>query len=247
MKLHIIALFACTLLVGCQSAEQAPEPEAQPAAEAVAAAPALTIEEFVRAVHIHGVPYDKASAYGAEAVPQLLEMLNDPKYEAASANIVVTLCIIADERAVDPVLAFIESGGDAGLSRAQYTARSSALISLGYIVNKTGNEKCLNYLRASVQQGAWAERDLSWDSPFAASRGGRDTDLSTKAILGLALSGTPAAADALRELQKPSADPAQMSLNRAVSPAVKTALAEHERIQRLGLSAYYKEMQAHNR
>ena len=247
MKLHILALFACVALVGCQSTTQAPEPEAQPEEEAAAAAPPPMIEEFVKTGHIHGVPYDEARAYGSAVVPKLLAMLEDPAYEKYWSNIVVTLCMIADERAVDPMLAFIESGGDGDLSRAQYSAKLSAIIALGYIVNQKGNEKCLDYLKASVKQGTWERRGITGDSAFAPSGSARDRELSTKAILGLALSGSPEAAETLRELQGPAKDPEQMSLNRAVRPAVETALAEHARIKRLGLSAYYKEMQAHHK
>jgi hypothetical protein len=238
MSRHIGILVALAAgLMACQSKPAEPEP-------APAAGPP-TIEQFVQATHIHGVPYDEARAYGPKVVPQLLQMLEDPRQEPHWANIVVTLCIIADERAVDPVLAFIaRDAKDGSVSRAEYGAKSSAVMALGYIVNRTGNKKCLDYLRASVRSGAWAERGVKWGAPEGASAAARDVSLSKKAILGLALSGRPEAAATLRELEAPTKDPAQKTLNAAVGGAVHAALSEHAKIQKMGLSAYYKEARA---
>ena len=233
-----VLLIACIAFAGCQSPQKEPAPEpAKPP----------TIEDFVRAVHIHGVPYDKARAFAKDktVVPKLLAMLEDPAQEQAWANVVVTLCIIADESAVDPILAFITSGQEGKLPPARYAAKSSAVMALGYIVNKTGNKKCLDYLVSSVRPGAWEKRGVRWASPFDSSRAARDNDLNTKAVLGLALAGTPEASQALRELKKPAQDPDTRLVRSAVGPVVDTALAEHDKVAKMGLSAYYK--QAHSR
>jgi len=67
----------------------------------------MDVKEFVRRIFIEGVPYEEARKYGPTDVPTLLKMLADPKEEAYRTNIVVTLGIIGDERAVDPLIAFL--------------------------------------------------------------------------------------------------------------------------------------------
>lgn len=233
-------LLACLLVAGCQSPQSQPDAEPEPAKPP-------TLEEFVTAVHIHGVPYDQARGFAKDkkSVPKLLEMLKDPKQERHWANVVVTLCIIADDKAVDTILAFIAAGEGEKLSPARYTAKSSAVMALGYLVNRTGNKKALDYLVASVRPGAWEKRGVKYESPFSPSIAARDNDLNTKAVLGLALSGRPEAAEALNELKKPGATEDVQLVRAAVSPAVDTALEEHTKIQKLGLSAYYKKMHGH--
>jgi len=68
---------------------------------------AVPIEEFVQRVYIHSVPYAEASKYDASEVPSLLKMLQSPGEQEHWSNIVATLGIIGDERAVEPVIAFI--------------------------------------------------------------------------------------------------------------------------------------------
>ena len=81
------------------------------------------IRAFVQQIYYQGVPYAEANAYGADAVPTLLEMLVDSTQADYWANVVVTLCIIGDERAVQPVIDFIESGAEGESSDALYRAK----------------------------------------------------------------------------------------------------------------------------
>ena len=76
----------------------------------------MPVESFVRQTFVHGVPYATASQYGPDTVPKLLAMLNDPAEKDYWANIVITLGMIGDARAVDALIAFVEKGGD---SRSQ--------------------------------------------------------------------------------------------------------------------------------
>jgi hypothetical protein len=203
----------------------------------------MPVEDFVRQIFIHGVPYDQASQYGPDAVPKLLEMLNDPAEEAWWPNIVVVLGMIGDPSVVDPMISFIEEEMDGELSREHYIAKTSALMSLGYVVNKTGNQKALDYLKASINPTTWQDKDVG-QAPFQASTTERSIDFSKHAILGLALSGHPEAEQALRSLQQA---PADTELGRAfqaqVDELVSEALDEHRRIAREGLDEYYETTQ----
>ena len=200
---------------------------------------AMDVKEFVKQTFIHGVPYEKASGYGAGDVDTLLNMLSDRSQEDYWPNVVITLCIIGDDRAVDPVLSFIkESSGQ--LSHAQYTAKTSAIMALGYLINKSGNRKALDYLMAGLEPGAWSEKGVDWVSPYHASAGDRDMQLSTMAVLGLALSGNSEAREALLSLQRAPKTAAAKRLQAQASATISEALSANQMIAEQGLAEYYR-------
>jgi hypothetical protein len=205
--------------------------------------PQQDVRDFVRQVFIHGMPFEQATRYGTAAVPTLLDMLRDPAEEEHWPNIAVMLGMIGDERAVEPMIAFIEAGGQDRLSPAHYRAKTSALMSLGYVVNRNGNQRALAYLRDSVQPDVWAQRSIRGNAPFQASTEDRNADFSKHAVLGLALAGRPEAAQVLRSLQQPAATDAQRAFQAQVGDLVTDALAENERISREGLAGYYRSRQ----
>jgi len=75
----------------------------------------MDIEEFVRQFYIHGVPYAEASKYDASVVPALLEMLQETKEQEHWSNIVVTLGMIGDDSAMEPMIAFVERLKEEGM------------------------------------------------------------------------------------------------------------------------------------
>src|SRR5262249_38864382 len=117
--------------------------------------------------------------------------------------------------------------GPAGLSAVQYRAKTSALMAMGYLVNRTGNQRALAYLQESARPEIWAQRGVRGIAPFQTSINERNVDLSAHAILGLALSGRPEAAQTLRSLREPT-----------LGEVVSEALKEHEKISSQGLANY---------
>lgn len=198
------------------------------------------IKDFVRQIFIHGVPYEEASKYDSTVVPVLLEMLTDPAEEEHWANIVVTLGMIGDERAVDPLIAFVEKDVGGTLSHSHYIAKTSAVMAMGYLINKSGSEKTLAYLKDSLKPEVWGDRKTTWTSPYHATVGDRNARMTKMAIVGLALSGHPAAAQALRSLQKPATTEAGKRFQAQVSDVVSEALRSHEMISKEGLAGYYR-------
>jgi hypothetical protein len=226
--------------------QQAQAGPASQSAQAAAAAPgaqaaAMNIRDFVRQIFIHGVPYEEVSGYDASVVPTLLEMLNDPAEQQYWPNIVVVLGMIGDQRAVDPLISFIEAHAlPDGLSRRHYAAKTSALMALGYLVNKSGDRKALDYLKASATPDAWAAKDISGIAPFQRSVSERNRDFSKYAILGLALTGSPEAAQVLRQLQVPAASPTTREFQAQVGDVISEALRENQKISEQGLMNYYR-------
>ncbi len=199
------------------------------------AAQEMDIRDFVHQIYIEGMPYEAANAYDSTAVPTLMAMLADSTEAPYWANIAVTLCIIGDPTYVDALLDFIKAD-EGTLSDDIYRAKSSAVMALGYLINKTGDEKALTYLIESIDPGAWAQREVRYMGPFQANTEARDLNLSTMAMLGLALSGRPEAMAALTGVTSvlPSGDPDPLA---GVAEAAREA---HQQIATDGLAEYYR-------
>ncbi len=161
----------------------------------------VDIKEFVQGDYIHGVPYEEASRYDASVVPTLLRMLKDPKEQEQWSNIVVTLGMIGDESAVEPMIEFIERDEGGTLNRSQRSAKTAAIMALGYLVNKSGSPKALDYLTTILDPQKRAKEDPATTDLFAAATAERGKDLSKYAVMGLALSGHPKAAEALKSFE----------------------------------------------
>ncbi len=199
----------------------------------------MNVQEFVHQVFIEGVPYAEAAKYGSDDVPTLLAMLNEPQEKAHWSNIAVTLGIIGDDRAVDPLINFLEGNGETA-SREDFAARSSALMSLGYLINTSKNAKALAYLKGHMTPKGWRGSKMVTVGALQASQDARSQQLSTLAILGLALSGDPLAKEALESLQKGMRTEAPSAFARQTDSMVTEALKAHEIIAKEGLKAYYQ-------
>lgn len=198
-----------------------------------------SVEEFVQQFYFEGVPYDQASQYGQDAVPKLLAMLNDPKEKAYRSNIIVTLGIIGDDRAVEPMLNVLEGGGDQ-LKPEDFAAKSSVLMSLGYLINKSQNEKALAYLKSHTTPEGWQGSQLTTAEGLQASTDERSQQLSTLAVIGLALSGHPEAKTTLRSLGENVKAMGTTKFAKQMGSVVDEAMKAHETIAKDGLAAYYQ-------
>jgi hypothetical protein len=221
-------VFACWVGLAC--ALTVPQPSA---------AQDMDIRDFVRQTFIHGVPYEEASRYGSAAVPILLGMLEDRREQEHWTNIVGVLGMIGDERAVDPLIAFPGARGEDRLTRPQYVAKSSVPLALGYLVNKTGSQRALSYLIESLNPDVWTQRGVTWQSPYHATGVERNLQLTTGAVWGLAVSGRPEAASALRAVQADTSA-AGKRLVAQIGVVVGEALVTHAQIARMGLAEYYR-------
>jgi hypothetical protein len=202
-----------------------------------------SIREFVQPIYIHGVPYDVASRYDASVVPELTRMLQDKESAQYWPNIVVTLGMIGDESAVKPLLEFLAQGsGEA--TQEEYAARSSVLLALGYLANKSGSKEALSFLSESTNPSVWARRKVGWSSPYMNDEE-RDKQLSTMAILGLGLSGRPEARETLQRLQRSSASKSDQGFLESVSDVIETALNDNKVIAEKGMLKYTDRAQGH--
>ena len=217
-----------------------PGPASAAAAKNVSA-PLADIKDFVRQFFIHGVPYEAAMRYGSDVVPTLLGMLADPREEQAWPNIMIVLGMLGDERAVIPLISLIEQNPGGELDYFQYDAKTNAIFGLGYLVNKSGNQRALSYLKDGLDPSAWVERGITWTSPEHETAAERNRRLSGVAIIGLGLSGDPAAEEALRELLTPAPTPTGREFREQMRGVIWETLRANQRIAEEGLAGYYRE------
>lgn len=203
----------------------------------------MEVTEYVKQIFVHGIPYEEASKFTADDIPPLVRMLEDRNQEEHWVNTVVVLGMIGNDNAVDPLMNFINREVRNTLSDPHYRAKTSAIVSLGYIINKTNNRRAQQFLIESLNPEIWDRRDFRWRSPYHQTAEERNMHLSTMAVLGLALSGTEEAAGALRNLQQPGRTEIEQRFRREVAETLQEALEANEIIAREGLIGYYRQSQ----
>ena len=168
----------------------------------LAQTPSVDLRTFVTSTYAHGLPYADAHAYGPEAVPQLVAMLNDRSLEADWAKIVVTLGFIEDASAVQPLMQFMK-GQTGPISSDAFRAILSVLPAVGQIAYR-GDATALQIITDFVDPGAYR----SYGIDFVYSRYHDDAIgevLGRADIMALGVSGRP---EALALLKQMLGDPA---------------------------------------
>jgi hypothetical protein len=200
--------------------------------------------EFVSQHWIEGVPYDLASQYTEEDAKRLVEWLvNEPEqHEEFLPEIVTTLCFIGSDVAVHPLIDFVESPR---ASRAVFNAKNAALIHLGDLINKSGNQAALDFLtRVATDMEtarALAEPQASVAAADAATAGVQaptvealGAELAVSATFGLSLAGTPDAEQTLSRLRDDAN--AFASVNQSAAEAAEISRTVRAR----GQKEYYR-------
>lgn len=219
-----------------------------PISQTVAATTPEQIKEFVYQMYIEGVPYTEASQLPAEAaLPVLKEILNNPQDEEYWANAAVTIGMIGNDQGVKLLTDFIaRKEAKDKLSRAQTVAKSSAVMSLGYILNKTGNRAALDFLVKGADPQTWSKRGIPWIGQFHSNTGERNIQLANMALLGLGVSGNPDAAKFLESLTAAPTTPQMKTLKESM-PDIDTIARESFKANRAisteGIHNYYMKIQ----
>ena len=164
------------------------------------------VEDFVRAIYIHGLPHADAAKYDSRDSETLIDMLRNGDDAPYWPNITMVLGIIGDDCAVKPLKDFVEGrGADVEWSTAVYRGRLSGIAGLGHLANKRGNEEAVAYLRDSVSPAAWLDREIPWlDARGHEDASRRSLQLSSSAVLALALTGHDDAGQTLAALAEES-------------------------------------------
>ena len=157
--------------------------------------------DFVQKQYVHGVPYEQARALGPAAVPALLQGLQNREISSAWPNIVQTLGFIGDQRALKPLISFLENSvGE--VSSDAFRALLLVPRALGDLgrENQTIQGSVLEYLTAGARQNTWTKRVQWYFRAYRSEILWRQ--LSVASVHGLGHLATSAAEEALVGLSK---------------------------------------------
>lgn len=176
------------------------------------------IKAFVRTDYEHGIPYDQSVKFDKTVVPTLLEMLKDPREQNWWGNIIATLGVIGDARAVNPLISFLERDVRGEVDPRLLSALLSVPTALGHIAAK-GNDQAIDYLIANSRSATLRAKKIPWK--FGALSGDQlQMPLMKASILGLGISAQPRAMQALEQMQ---AAPDTEATKQTVSEALNLA------------------------
>lgn len=169
---------------------------------------AFPVTAFVKKTFIEGTPYRQARLYKGKDVTRLIGMLNDGQMLAYRANVVATLGMTGDKRATRVLIDFISSALDLAVPDDRRSC-FAALISLGYVANANKDDDALNFLIQSTSSSLWEQRLIPAGGASKAKTsnvlaGSVVGSFVSAAMMGLALSGTQKAAQALSSLHEKS-------------------------------------------
>ena len=116
---------------------------------------------------------------------------------------------------------------------------------MGYFINKNSSKTALSYLVQSLNPDVWKAREVYGLSSMYSTYEERNMDFSKQALLGLALSGTPVAANEIRRFQSDMKLGTQLngyseSFQNKVKNLTEFLLEENEIIQSKGMLDYKK-------
>ena len=189
--------------------------------------PPSDVREFVSQHWIEGVPYQAASLYTEQDARRLVELLGAQEHEEFLPEIVTTLCFIGSPVAAEPLIDFVKS---ARAGRAVFKAKHAALIHLGDLIKKSGNQQALDFLthvatdmgaarglaRSEAAVSAAQAADAGVEAPTVETLG---AELAVSATFGLSLAATPATLETVNRLKD---DPDVFaSVNQAAAEAVE--------------------------
>jgi hypothetical protein len=214
----------CSVYLGLTNATSSQPSQVAPA----------TVEEFVRRVYIHGVPFEQAKRYTAAAnVRTLAAMLGDHSQEQYWPNVVATLGAIGTPEASKQLVSFV-SQGEGKLSPAAFRAKTSALVAMGYVLGQSGRQSVLNYLVKQADPISWS--NVRWSTPSSSDTTDRDLTLARGAVAALGLSGDPKAQVVLRNLELGA--PTDPTFNSQIRKSAQYALNESKAVRETGFDAY---------
>ncbi len=154
------------------------------------------IEALVYTHCVDGIDYSRANALGIEAIPYLVEKLNDPEKKEFWVNIIVSLGFIEESDALPGLIEFLESAqGEVDI----YTFR--ALLSIPFAIgciSSSGDSQAYTYL------SEWIDTPQNHLVDWSFKNKNIHDLLSQQSIMGMAVSGLPEAKKKLTNLRHQS-------------------------------------------
>jgi hypothetical protein len=204
----------------------------------------VDIREFVRRIYPDSMPIDEMMQYGPEDVPALVAMLDDPRERGAWPMITSVLGVIGDDRAAEALMTFVTKPRSGFLRGGTRRSIGSGIVALGYLVERSGNRKALDFLIRGSEPAFWdAQPGMRWRSSTAPTRTARNRRMASFAVMGLGLSGHREAWEALQtrwDAMDRGADDAPADEVATMKELVEQSMGDHKRVSRVGLRGYYR-------
>ena len=202
---------------------------------------AENVADFVRQIYFDGLPLDRAAEFGPEAIPVLLDILNNPEEALYHENAALTLGMIGDAAAVQPMIDYLQSGGAGDAGREAFKGRVGAIIGLGYLANLAQSDLALRYLIAGVRPQEWESNGTI--AATDATTPDQPRKLAEYAVLALGLCGREEGASTVKDLLNTQADLAPAD-NVLAGPegrdVVLQSLQLFDQVTDQGLVQYYR-------
>jgi hypothetical protein len=183
---------------------------------------------FVTPNYFHGLPYQKAHAFGPRAIPTLERLLHDDAYKSQWRNIVLTIGFIGDRRSFEILRAFTWDRFRGEIDQATLNAIMEVPSAMGCIPAVQKSSGAVPYLERGTDPRVWAR--LPWTQKRL-SVDDLAFILSKRCFSGLSWTGTRETDRFLTEL---SAKPYDPQLRASVNDAIR----RNREISKVGLSAY---------
>lgn len=177
--------------------------------------------DFVRKIYPHGTPMAELAEFennndNAESLATLAQMLTDPAQQPYWGNVVVALGMLGGSDMAPTLIRFANEQYRNNSSVSGLGDTTAALMALGYLANRTGDQAATQYLQSAINPSSWL------------GSAEQQRQLATAAHIGAAFSGSPISETAARS-----------------SSVVSTALAQElqqmrEQIASVGIAAYYR-------
>lgn len=188
-----------------------PFPEIAPAAM-----PALPpIVSLLRRHWVHGLPFAEVSAYGANAVPAALAMLETLADRPFWSNAVLAVGVLGNSEHVRTLVAFFQRG-EGALTPSESRAKSAVLVAVGFIQSRNPSQAAQAFLLSNSNPNAVT---VAWTPAGQQDKQIASRSVARMAAVGLAYSGTAVAAARLNDIQQ-SIERGAFSLNTGVGEPV---------------------------
>jgi hypothetical protein len=177
-------------------------------------------------MYVHGIPYADAKSVGAQAIPELVSMLEDPAREEHWTKVVWVLGCIGDPSATGPLVDFLKrQKGEVSVDA--FRAALAVLPALGHLA-RAGDagalEALTSYTEPEARKGAGAGLSFSYGRYRGASLA---EVLGRTAIQGLGIAGTPETLAVLESMDR-------SDLRADWQDNVREAVALNVRVRRMG-------------
>ncbi len=191
--------------------------------------------EMAKRSFTNRVPYALFANGDAAELPALAPLLFDFSYQHQWKNIASILGILGNKTHLELLIKFVEADLVGADSAASYRAKTSALLAMGYYLNRTGDSRAAGYLLSATNPGFWETMNAPWLGFESEERRTQINQLQEVSLIALALSGRDEVAPLLAMALN-----SRLTLETSERTAFSRQISDtHAKVKSGGLLGYY--------